>query len=498
MVLGIIVIAGASMSVTASINYILEPMESDLNLSTQQSTTALAIPAIASLLVVFVAGMLGDRLGHRKVLFVSSVIFILGCLVIAVSAGVTMLSIGLLLEGVGATVMCVVSLGLLSSQIEDDAQRASAFATFGLVSPIVYLSMPVIAGFIVGITSWRVVPFIWIGVGVLSVLAAMLMLPKIERSANSGEVITPLLAGLVLATAVQVLSHIEDSGLFSIRVLCTLGLGVCSLIALIVCMKRMSAPSLSLAPLRRAVLVLLIIVVLLMPFANTWYFATLLFQDGYGLSPLQAAMVLIPAQVAGMIGAKAVAGPLMRKWGISRAGLFFLVLLSIAMFSSLLIRPTSELWVPTVVMMFFGFTAVGAATVMTNAVMSSSPRDQSGNTSAFKSAASSIGVAMGFLIMGSLVFGATQASLESSLQGSGISQERIEAEVQSIQDSQNADSLTQYAIPPPIEQNLLDQTRGAIVDGFHVDGVIGGAIAVISTVLFLGYARRMHHVTQQE
>jgi MFS family permease len=108
------------MSVTASFNYILTPMLADLNLTNDQVSTALAIPSIAAILVVFVAGLLGDRLGQRKILRIAVAFFVVGSLAIAVANGEMLLSVGLLLEGIGATVMSITALGLLGSRIEGE------------------------------------------------------------------------------------------------------------------------------------------------------------------------------------------------------------------------------------------------------------------------------------------------------------------------------------------------------------------------------------------
>ncbi len=61
-----------------SFNYVLTPMLSDLGLTQAQASVALSIPSIASLLIVFLAGRLGDSLGHRLVLTWMRVAFMVG------------------------------------------------------------------------------------------------------------------------------------------------------------------------------------------------------------------------------------------------------------------------------------------------------------------------------------------------------------------------------------------------------------------------------------
>lgn len=492
LVIGAAVVAAAAMSVGASFNYMLQPMLDDLGISSSDATVALAIPSIAAIVVVFLAGSLGDRLGPRRVLLAATAMFVAGCALVAVTNGLVLLSLGLLLEGMAATVMGVVALGIIGQRIDDDGYRASAFATFGLVNPIVYLSLPVITGVIVVDHSWRLVPLIWIVIGLLSGVAALRLLPKESRSEGSGELITPLLAGLTLAAAVQAISHISDSGLISVRVLFTAGFGVASAVTLVIVYRRVPKPTLSLAPLRNGALSLLLIVVLLVPFANTWYFITLVYQDVFALTSLQTALVMIPAQVAGIVGAKAIAGPLMRRIGVHKAGTWFLAVFAISMLSLLIVQADSPLWVPMLCMMLFGGASIGAAVVVTNAIMSTSPHSESGNTSAFKGAAAALGVSLGFVIVGGIVFGTAQAALTQRFENSGMSAEQASQEIATLQNaSQDPDSISVYSMPLPNGAPTNVAVRESMIDGLHVDGLVGAILGIGATALFIVHRSRL-------
>ena len=53
------------LTLTASFNYVLNYMLADLDATDSQSDMIRQIPSIAALLVIFVAGAIGDRLGAR-------------------------------------------------------------------------------------------------------------------------------------------------------------------------------------------------------------------------------------------------------------------------------------------------------------------------------------------------------------------------------------------------------------------------------------------------
>jgi MFS family permease len=181
--LGICLIVGGSFTVMASFNYMLTPMLDDLGLTQAQASLALSIPPIASLLVVFLAGRLGDRLGHRLVLTWMSVAFMSGSAIVAIAQGLPAVVIGLLIEGIAATAIQIVGIGLLSDRFPDPKARAVAFGTFGMVSPFIWLCFPVITGLVVGEVSWRWVPVTWVLCGLIMLIATRALLSRTHERA---------------------------------------------------------------------------------------------------------------------------------------------------------------------------------------------------------------------------------------------------------------------------------------------------------------------------
>ena len=359
-----------------------------------------------------------------------------------------------------------------------------------MVGPIVYLFLPVVTGAIIRDHSWRLVPLIWVAAGIVCLVAIMTLLPASKGTGETGELWTPILAGLTVVAAVQFLSHFSDGGL-SARTMMTFAGGVVSAVVLVVVYRRMSSPSLSIKPLQNGATALLLIVVLLIPFANTWYYMTLAFQYIFGLSVLQTAMAMIPAQLLGLVGAKVVGGGLMRRYGVHQAGTIMLLALSASMLTLLLVQYDSPLWVPVASIAVFSLASMGTAVVLTNAVMGTAPKSESGNTAAFRSSASSIGVALGFILMSSIVFGTVEASMTRNLEGAGLSTEQISQAIEDLQmATQNPDYISTYSYPVTETASISDLEKSAMADGLHVNGALGAAVALLSTIVFVGYRRR--------
>ena len=126
-VAGVCLIVGGFVMVTASYNYILNPMLEGLNASEGQTSLLRQLPSIAALLVVFLGGVLGDRYGDRKVLRIASVLFLVGCAMVALAPVFAVASLGLVIESVAA-----------SAGVVDDgvwAAAATAIARAAIVAP---------------------------------------------------------------------------------------------------------------------------------------------------------------------------------------------------------------------------------------------------------------------------------------------------------------------------------------------------------------------------
>src|SRR5690606_4048850 len=139
------------------------------------------------------------------------------------------------------------------------------------------------------------------------------LLPVDGSVRGGGEMVTPVVAGVVLASGVQAVNMATSTGLTSTDTLIRAGICLLGLLALVILFRRPGKRSLSLDALRRGGMIILLAVVLLVPLANIWYYATVGYQYVYGLNVLQTALMMIPAQAAGVAGAIATRKVLQKK-----------------------------------------------------------------------------------------------------------------------------------------------------------------------------------------
>ena len=488
LLLGICLIAASTFIVLASFTYMLPAMLADLGLSSEQGSLAMKVPSLAALLMVFVAGRLGDRLGHRRVILALGTVFIAGCVIVALAQGLAMVAIGLFLEGVAATGIQIVVVGLLAARYAEPRARAAAFATFGMTYPAVYLVFPVIAGWLTTFVSWRAIPLAWAIAGALMLIVARTLLPGATPH-PVGELWTPVLAGLVAVGIVQTVSHLGDSANVAATVSAAIAVG--ALVSCTLLYRRQRQPSLSIAPLRNGALRILLAVVLLVPTLNTFFFVTIALQYMYGRSAFAAAILMMPAQVAAMLGARMLSKWLTERWGVHRSGVALLLALAIVMTIPLTFSGSTPLWWVIVYVCAFGAVVTAIGVVVLNALMSSAPASESGNTSAFKGSATEIGIALGVVLMTALVFGAGRSSLEGRLLDSGLPPEEAAAVFAELQEAATSPQIgAAYSQPLPDGSDASTAQKEAMADGLKVNGAAGIVIALAAAGLFALHRRR--------
>lgn len=490
LIICISIVAAATYLVLASYNYMVTPMLADLGLSTDQANLALKIPSLASLLIIFLAGRMGDRIGHRKVILVLSFPFILGCAIVSFAQGLGMVVVGMFLEGVAGTAIEIIAIGLLVAHFVTPKSRAAAFATFGVAYPAAFLIFPTLAGWLVTYMSWRFIPLIWLIGGIIVLLIALFIFPSSHQPEPLGEMWTPLLAGVLAVSVVQFISHASDFGLTSIAALLSIGVAVGSLGLLIILFRRLKDPSLSIAPLKNGATSIILVVVIIVPLLNTFFYITIAFEYMYGKSAFEAALMMMPSQLAGMLGAQYVSEPLSDRFGLKRSGVMLLLALAPVMAMALTFSATTPLWWMVLFSTLLGFVIYSADVIVLNALLSSGPSDEGGNSAAFQGSAEILGTALGVVLMGAMVFGIGQASLSHGLTEAGLPADQATSVMDQVKQNSTSPMLeSTYSFPLPNGGDVSDVEKQAIADGLRFNGAVGVIVGLIAAGLFAAHKR---------
>lgn len=490
LVIGICVVVAAFTMVSAAYNYILEPMLDDLGASEGQTSLLRQLPSMATLSVVFLGGVLGDRYGDRRMLWISAVLFTLGSVLVAAAPVFGIAALGLVVQSIATSAGSVISLGFLSARISDQAGRASAFSVFAIVGPVIYLVVPILTGALVDSRTWRLVPALWAIGGVVMFAAVRRLLPADGPPRGRGELLTPLLAGLVLTGSIQAINAATEAPAGSLDVLLRVGLVALGIVALIVLFRRTAAPSLSLAALRTGGMLILLAVVLLVPFANLWFYATMGYQYVFGLTTLQTALAMAPAQLGAIVGA-VITRRLLTRLGVRRAGTITLLAFAATLLPMWLITAGSPLWVPILVISLYAAAFTGASIPITNAIMNTAPAGEEGSASAFRSASGHLGAALGVVFTSAVLTTVVTTSLTGLLDSQGLASDQARDIVDEIMDGASSENISsQYSIPVSDVDTMSRDVGVAMIDGLHSVAGTGAVVALGCAGIFTLALRR--------
>lgn len=410
MTLAVCVCVGLSFLVSAGLAFLIEPISEDLRISDGGVEAVLAVPSIASLVVIFIAGRTGDRLGHRRTLLLLTGVFIIGSLLLAGAQEVVGVIGGLALCGGAATAVQIVALGLLQESVPEGKARVSAFTTFGMVYPLALLVFPVLTAWLLDKAVWRLLPLLWAVAGLVMAGVVMGLVQRATVRRPFGEWLTLLLGGVALAAGVRFLDSVGRQGIVTSGTLVALLTLIVALIAFAVRFRAVVAPGFSFAPMRGALVRSLLFGVAVVSLVGTVTYVIFAFEYMYGMSPFKAAVAVIPAQVGAVLGAKVFAGIAINRWGVTNAGRRLMLVLAITLLPLLAMQPSTPAWYLACCATLFMTAAFAVVTALTIDVMSYAPPGGSGPISAIRGAASAIGAGLGVVVLGTSVITAVTMS----------------------------------------------------------------------------------------
>jgi MFS family permease len=175
-------------------------------------------------------------------------------------------------------------------------------------------------------------------------------------------------------------------------------------------MRHSTRSTFTLDPLRSGLLRNLLTGVGIVSLVGMLTYVTIALEYLYDLSPLRAAILLVPAQLGAVVGAKFLAAWAMHRWGVSIAARRLTIAIAVAVAVTVLpllaMQSTTPAWYLISSAAIFSCMGMAALTVLNAEVMGQAPRESTGAVSSFRAAASSIGGALGVAILGTPIISA--------------------------------------------------------------------------------------------
>ncbi|HEX6872328.1 MAG TPA: MFS transporter, partial [Micromonosporaceae bacterium] len=438
---------------------------------------------IAGFLVTM--GSLGDRIGHRLVLFCGAGAFIVASLLAAYASTTPMLLIARALLGIAAATVMPSVLALITHMFKDPKQMSAAMGVWGSSIMLGVILGPVIGGLMLGAFWWGSVFLMGIPIMLLLLLAGPGLLPN-SRNPQAGplDLLSVVLSLAALLPFVYGLKELARTGWQALP-LVAVAVGLLFAALFVLRQRKLTNPMLDLTLFRNPVVSAMIVFGLVIGFimAGTGLVVTLYMQLVEGLTPLQVGLWMLIPWFAMIIGGNL--GPAIArsvKPAIVVAGGTALSAVGAIMVAQVSLAGAFAFLIISLVVLYIGGSP--GATLGNFLLMSSAPPEKAGTTGSLSSTGGELGVALGVALLGSVATAAYRTSVDIP---AGTPAEQAGPAKESVSGAfAIADQL-----PASLGSQLLDTAREAFTQSLHVVMYVNAGLFLVLAAVVLVKARHI-------
>ncbi|MEU8823637.1 DHA2 family efflux MFS transporter permease subunit [Streptomyces sp. NPDC048636] len=367
--------------------------------------------------LLFTSGLLGDRLGRKKVLLGGMAVFGIGSVLAAFSGSPAELIGFRALMGLGAAFVMPATLAILVNVFEREEQ-AKAIGIWVAAVGLAIAIGPITGGLLLEHFWWGSVFFINVPVVIVGLIAMVLLVPD-SKDPRPGR-LDPLGVVLSVIGLVLLVYGIIKGGQLAdftdAQVLATIGGGLAVLTVFVLHEKRIDHPSIDVGYFRKPAFSAAVAAIALVFFAlmGVTFFMVFYIQSVRGYSALDSGLLILPLAIAQLLFAPR-ARLVVERFGARAVCTGGMLLVAAAMSGFLLLDVDSPIWILEV--LFFAQGA-GMAHIMppvTTSIMQALPREKAGSGSALNNTFRQVGGALGVAVLGSVLSTAYREGIQDSL-----------------------------------------------------------------------------------
>ncbi|MEU5716699.1 MFS transporter [Streptomyces sp. NPDC020403] len=427
---------------------------------------------------LFTAGLLGDRIGRKKVLLAGILVFGLGSGLAALSASPGQLITWRALMGFGAAFVMPATLAVLMNVFERDEQPKAIGIWAGGVGLGIAIG-PITGGVLLEHFWWGSIFLVNVPVAVVALIAMVLLVPD-SRDPEPGRV-DPLgvvlsVVGLVLLVY-GIIRGGELASFTDLTVLAPLLGGLVVLAVFVRHEKRSSHPSLDIAYFRKPAFSAAVSAIALVFFAlmGVTFFSAFYLQSVRGYSALQSGLLILPLAAAQMIFAPR-ARLVVDRFGaraVCTAGMLLVAggLAAFAFFDA-----GTPVWVLCLVFFVQGTGMAHIMPPVTVTVMQALPRERAGSGSAINNTFRQVGGALGVAVLGSVLSTVYRGRIEGHLDG-------VPAAARDVAGESIEATLGVASRLGPAGRPLIAAADDAFIGAMHVTALGSAAVALIGALV---------------
>jgi EmrB/QacA subfamily drug resistance transporter len=459
---------------------IAEPAPAGLGASQGQLEWAINSYTLVFAGLLFTFGVVGDRIGRKRMLMIGMLAFGLFSLLSAYSHSPEQLVWARAAMGLGAAAVMPQTLSIISNVFEP-AERPKAIGIWAVAVGIGIAIGPIVGGLLLAHFWWGSVFLINVPFTIASVAVISVLVPE-SKNPNPGRIdfvgVLASIAGLVLLVY-GIIQGGDKGSWIHWDVLGVAGAGLLILAFFAWYETRISHPSLDVRLFRDPRLSSAIGALSLVFFGmlGALFFLNFYLQTVLGYSPLHAGTISLAFAAAQMATAPRSAG-LVQRFGAKSVVAGGLLAMTVALIGYQLLGATTPIWVLCVLFFIQG---IGMGVIMppaTEAVMSVVPRERAGAGSALTNTARQVSGALGVAVLGSILAQAYRSQLSPHL-GSLPASVR-DAAAGSITASQAVAAKLGAA-----GQGLASAADSSFIHAMHITTLISAAITLLGAVVVL-------------
>jgi EmrB/QacA subfamily drug resistance transporter len=369
--------------------------------------------------LLFTAGILGDRLGRKRVLLTGMALFGLASLASAYANSPAQLIGARALMGIGGAAILPVTLSIIAN-VFDPRERAKAIGFWAGAVGLAVAIGPVVGGALLEHFWWGSVFLINVPIVLAGIVGMVLLVPE-SRDPAPGRVDVP---GVLLSIAglgifvYGIITGGQSGHWGQLKVVGSVLAGVAILALFVWYEAHTDHPALDVRLFRNPRFSAAVAAVGLVFFAamGTFFFSAFYLQLVRGYSPLETGLLFLPFAGAQLVFAPRSAAMVVR-YGPKAVCAVGLSIVTLTLAAFVFVTMDTPIWV---LMVVFFFQGVGMANVIpptAEAVLSSVPRERAGVASAVNNTIRQIGGALGVAVLGSVLSGVYRGQISGQLRG---------------------------------------------------------------------------------
>jgi MFS transporter, DHA2 family, multidrug resistance protein len=368
--------------------------------------------------LLFTAGVLGDRIGRRRMLVTGLVLFGLASLASAYSHTPGQLIWARALMGIGAAAVMPSTLSIISN-VFDPRERGRAIGVWAGAVGLGIAIGPVVGGALLERFWWGSVFLINVPIIAIGLVAIAILVPE-SKDPKPGRIDVPGVLGTIVGLVALVYGIIYggEHGFGKLQSWGSILVGLAVLTLFVWHEKRSDHPSLDVRLFREPRFTSAVGAVGLLFFAamGTLFFISFYLQLLRGYSPLQAGLLMTPFAAAQLIFAPRSAS-MVKRYGPRAVCAAGLALVTASLVGLATLGATTPIWVVMVLTFMQGAGMANVIPPATESVMSSLPREKAGVGSAISNTVRQVGGALGVAILGSLLSAVYRGQVADAVAG---------------------------------------------------------------------------------